>query len=252
MEHIETIVDIIISEINEPLNLKSAYRAVKNHPLLRSEWKKLTLDEISILVYSVFFMDYQKTIREKDNIFFYIEVDFDNEENHYDDCDYCGGSGYEDCPECYNGSKECSTCGGDGVVGVGDDDDDECPTCEGAGDLICDECSGKGTTPCANCDGDGTISNGEKMDGVTRLVMAYGNKKLIDKLKFSGGDLTSEFDEELNNLPQDLMLYIDSEHFTLYSELDYAYDSDFSGKEVFYTVVDKEDRLEEVHIPTDF
>lgn len=248
MEHIETIVDIIISEINEPLNLKSAYRAVKSHPLLRSEWKKLTLDEISILAYSVFFMDYQKAIREKDNIFFYIEVDFDSEETHYIDCEYCGGSGYEYC-ECDNGSQECSTCDGDGVVG---DDNDECPNCEGAGNLICDECSGKGTIDCGNCDGDGTIHDGNKMDGITRLVMAYGNKKLIDKLKFSGGDLTSEFDEELNNLPQDLMLSIDSDSFTLYSEEDYSYDSDFSGKEVFYTVVDKEDRLEEVHIPTDF
>lgn len=249
MEHIETIVDIIISEINEPFNLKSAYILVKKHPLLRSEWKKLTLDEISILVYSVFFMDYQKAIREKDNIFFYIEADFDNEEIHYSDCEYCGGSGYEYCSECDNGSQECSTCDGDGVVG---DDNEECPNCEGAGNLICDECGGKGTIDCGNCDGDGTVRDGNKMDGTTRLVMAYGNKKLIDKLKFSGGDLTSEFDEELNKLPQNLMLYIDSEYFALYSEEDYSYDSDFSGKEVFYTVVDKEYRLEEVHIPTDF
>ena len=46
MEHIETIVELIISDYDRELNLKETYRFVKSHPLLRGEWKSLTLDEI--------------------------------------------------------------------------------------------------------------------------------------------------------------------------------------------------------------
>lgn len=250
MEHLETIVELIISDNDKELNFKETYRFVKSHPLLRGEWKSLTLDEISILVYSVFFKDYEKVIKNKNHIFFCILVDFDNEETHYNDCEYCGGSGYEDCPECNNGSQECSTCDGDGVVG---DDDEKCPNCEGAGDLICYECNGKGSISCAACDGDGSISNGDKMDGYSRLTMAYSpDKKLINRLEEHGEGLTLEFDNEIDTLPLNLMLQIESDSFTMYSEEDFAYDSDFSGEEVFYTIVDKKDRLENVHLPYSF
>ncbi len=249
MEHIETIVELIISDYDKDMNLKETYRFVKSHPLLRGEWKSLTLDEISILVYSVFFKDYEKVIKNKNHIFFCILVDFEYEQTHYYDCEYCGGSGYEDCSECNNGSQECSTCDGDGNI----DDFNICPNCEGAGDLLCDECNGKGTISCAACDGDGSISDGTEMEGFSRLTMAYSpDEKLVDRLKFAGGDLTLEFDDEISNLPQNLMLQIESHTIMLYSEEDYSYDSDFSGKEVFYTVVDKEDRLENVDLPHSF
>lgn len=54
-----------------------------------------------------------------------------------------------ECPEC-GGKELCTTCGGDGYVGLTDgfmegidnDDEGQCPTCHG--DKSCTRCDGKG------------------------------------------------------------------------------------------------------------
>ncbi len=95
-------------------------------------------------------------------------------------CEYCGGSGRQECgdcggdgrEECYdcsgngdrdcgdcdgNGTHPCSNCDGDGEVEGSDGEMETCTECDGEGAKECSDCNGRGRVECSNCDGDGRV-----------------------------------------------------------------------------------------------
>ena len=91
------------------------------------------------------------------------------------DCEYCGGDGYNECGECYgrgnircsecdNGRLECPECEGEGSIQCstcdgsgGDASSDPCPDCNGDGVQACPDCQGDGNRDCPDCDGNGRV-----------------------------------------------------------------------------------------------
>jgi hypothetical protein len=65
-------------------------------------------------------------------------------------CNRCYGSGYTRCKNCYQGLKECHTCGGCGKEQFIWRKDKICRTCGGLGRLDCNDCS-KGKNQCNIC-----------------------------------------------------------------------------------------------------
>jgi hypothetical protein len=86
-----------------------------------------------------------------------------------EDCEECGGHGYENCGECGgtqrldctycdgSGREECTTCDGSGRDLFGDEEG-YCEDCDGNGHIDCVECSGDGYYECTDCDSDGEVS----------------------------------------------------------------------------------------------
>ena len=79
------------------------------------------------------------------------------------ECGECSGSGEETCSNCRRGEVDCTNCHSGKVdcydcEGSGLDDDNECNTCDGSGEVSCDECDGSGEVSCDECGGSGDVS----------------------------------------------------------------------------------------------
>lgn len=147
---------------------KNVYIFLKNDELLSLLTSKLRNSQkvgISFMVFlfsnNVPFSDIFNRISNNLSILsvnHYFDLDYKDEE-----CDNCGGRGYEECSECSgsgnvdcsncsgSGDKECDTCDGSGE----DDEGDNCSECNGNGEISCDYCDRQGNESCDNCNGNG-------------------------------------------------------------------------------------------------
>lgn len=73
-------------------------------------------------------------------------------------CNECDGTGKVDCYNCTNGKVNCDDCEGSGEVEKNENEYDTCTSCNGSGEENCDVCDGESQIECTNCYGDGTES----------------------------------------------------------------------------------------------
>jgi hypothetical protein len=78
-------------------------------------------------------------------------------------CRTCGGTGYQACQSCSDGTRACGMCGGSAVVqvrcqgcgGSGERGGEVCASCggEGRSEQVCEHCQGTGRLVCGMCGG---------------------------------------------------------------------------------------------------
>ena len=143
----------------------------------------------------------------------YIDEDIDEEdETQSDDCDSCGGYGYQstECDTCSgSGEFECGECDGKGWVdcdtcetsGSSEETDEEgdeidCDACDGVGEEMCGTCDGRGEESCGECSGNGEIEddcgdcdgNGSIDTEITKYTNNSYSVLLIDTKPLNMGD----------------------------------------------------------------
>lgn len=119
-------------------------------------------------------------------------------------CIHCQGEGYHDCPTCFNGEISCPTCGGDGMLDVGDEEEEDCYDCDGTGDINCPDCGGnshircewcdgKGANNCSDCDGSGEVESDEY--DFDYFVIVTWDKYIKDNCKLKEGTMEPALSE---------------------------------------------------------
>ena len=137
--------------------------------------------------------------------------------NGLNNCDFCDGIGTIGCEDCVEfGDEDCDMCNGTGL----DNDNDECPHCDGTGKVNCKKCRGRGTVMCKKCDGDGEVlcdtCNGNGTIVTTEksevIIYEYVSYNVRWKEYFFDKNLDQEIDYEdssnFNNSNQTIVLGI--------------------------------------------
>jgi hypothetical protein len=108
----------------------------------------------------------------------------------YVECDNCDGRGNVECNNCEGrGEIECPECDGDGRQ-MGDDEwedcescngkgETECEYCNGGGENTCDYCNGDQQAQCDKCDGQGEIDSDDEVVYSTYTIVTW-NKEIQD------------------------------------------------------------------------
>jgi hypothetical protein len=252
---LDELIEIFSSELHPNNDLKTVKDLIFRHPLMKSEYQSMSLEQLAILIYSVYFVSNGRKVevlnRLRENIVFYIVCDFDYSYPKTVSCDTCDGDGETDCNECDgSGEVSCSECDGSGVVD-GDDEDslEDCEVCNGNGEVSCRECNGGGKETCDECDGNGEIERGEEINYRNLLYVSILPLSIIEQMKQQDGDLTTEFNEEFEQVSR-LTLILDRDPYSRDIDDDSYYWRDVEeGTEMFYEIVDGELKVTEVDYP---
>lgn len=251
---LDELIEIFSSELHPNNDLRTVKDLIFRHPLMKSEYQSMSLEQLAILIYSVYFVSNGRKVevlnRLRENIVFYIVCDFDYSNPKYVTCDTCEGDGDAECSECYgSGEVSCSECDGEGSREVEDNEWEDCEVCNGNGEVSCRECNGSGKETCYDCDGNGEIERGEEIDYRNLLYVSILPLSVIEKMKQQDGDLTSEFNEEFDQVSR-LTIILDRDAYSRTIDDDSYYWGDVEEHtEMFYEVVDGELRLNQINWP---
>lgn len=251
---LDELIEIFSSELHPNNDLRTVKDLIFRHPLMKSEYQNMSLEQLALLIYSVYFVSNGRKVevlnRLRENIVFYIVCDFDYSNPKYVTCDTCEGDGDAECSECYgSGEVSCSECDGEGSREVEDDEWEDCEVCNGNGEVSCRECNGSGKETCYDCEGNGEIERGEEIDYRNLLYVSILPLSVIEKMKQQDGDLTSEFNEEFDQVSR-LTIILDRDAYSRTIDDDSYYWGDVEEHtEMFYEVVDGELRLNQINWP---
>ena len=251
---LDELIEIFSSEVHPNNDLRTVKDLIFRHPLMKSEYQSMSLEQLAILIYSVYFISNGRKLevlnRLRENIVFYIVCDFDYSNPKYVTCDTCEGDGDAECSECYgSGEVSCSECDGEGSREVEDNEWEDCEVCNGNGEVSCRECNGSGKETCYDCEGNGEIERGEEIDYRNLLYVSILPLSVIEKMKQQDGDLTSEFNEEFDQVSR-LTIILDRDAYSRTIDDDSYYWGDVEEHtEMFYEVVDGELRLNQINWP---
>lgn len=251
---LDELIEIFSSELHPNNDLRTVKDLIFRHPLMKSEYQSMSLEQLAILIYSVYFVSNGRKVevlnRLRENIVFYIVCDFDYSNPKYVTCDTCEGDGDAECSECYgSGEVSCSECDGEGSREVEDNEWEDCEVCNGNGEVSCRECNGSGKETCYDCEGNGEIERGEEIDYRNLLYVSILPLSVIEKMKQQDGDLTSEFNEEFDQVSR-LTIILDRDAYSRTIDDDSYYWGDVEeNTEMFYEVVDGELRLNQINWP---
>lgn len=251
---LDELIEIFSSELHPNNDLRTVKDLIFRHPLMKSEYQNMSLEQLAILIYSVYFTSNGRKLevlnRLRENIVFYIVCDFDYSNPKYVTCDTCEGDGDAECSECYgSGEVSCSECDGEGSREVEDNEWEDCEVCNGNGEVSCRECNGSGKETCYDCEGNGEIERGEEIDYRNLLYVSILPLSVIEKMKQQDGDLTSEFNEEFDQVSR-LTIILDRDAYSRTIDDDSYYWGDVEEHtEMFYEVVDGELRLNQINWP---
>ncbi len=251
---LDELIEIFSSELHPNNDLRTVKDLIFRHPLMKSEYQNMSLEQLAILIYSVYFVSNGRKVevlnRLRENIVFYIVCDFDYSNPKYVTCDTCEGDGDAECSECYgSGEVSCSECDGEGSREVEDNEWEDCEVCNGNGEVSCRECNGSGKETCYDCEGNGEIERGEEIDYRNLLYVSILPLSVIEKMKQQDGDLTSEFNEEFDQVSR-LTIILDRDAYSRTIDDDSYYWGDVEEHtEMFYEVVDGELRLNQINWP---
>lgn len=252
---LDELIEIFSSELHPNNDLRTVKNLIFTHPLMKNEYKSMSLEQLALLIYSVYFISNGRKVetlnRLRENIVFYIVCDFDYGSSKTVICDTCDGDGDTNCGEC-NGSGEvsCNECDGEGRIEVEDNEWEDCEVCNGNGEVSCRECNGSGKETCYDCDGNGEIERGEEIYYKNLLYVSILPLSVIEKMEQQDGDLTTEFNEEFDQVFR-LTIILDRDSYSHTIDDDSYYWRDVEeNSEMFYEVVDRELRLTEVNWPT--
>lgn len=251
---LDELIEIFSSELHPNNDLRTVKDLIFRHPLMKSEYQSMSLEQLAILIYSVYFVSNGRKVevlnRLRENIVFYIVCDFDYSNPKYVTCDTCEGDGDAECSECYgSGEVSCSECDGEGSREVEDNEWEDCEVCNGNGEVSCRECNGSGKETCYDCEGNGEIERGEEIDYRNLLYVSILPLSVIEKMKQQDGDLTSEFNEEFDQVSR-LTIILDRDAYSRTIDDDSYYWGDVEEHtEMFYEVVDGELRLNQINWP---
>jgi len=141
---LDELIEIFSSELHPNNDLRTVKNLIFTHPLMKNEYKSMSLEQLALLIYSVYFISNGRKVetlnRLRENIVFYIVCDFDYGSSKTVICDTCDGDGDTNCGEC-NGSGEvsCNECDGEGRIEVEDNEWEDCEVCNGNGEVSCRE-----------------------------------------------------------------------------------------------------------------
>lgn len=251
---LDELIEIFSSELHPNNDLRTVKDLIFRHPLMKSEYQNMSLEQLALLIYSVYFVSNGRKVevlnRLRENIVFYIVCDFDYSNPKYVTCDTCEGDGDAECSECYgSGEVSCSECDGEGSREVEDNEWEDCEVCNGNGEVSCRECNGSGKETCYDCEGNGEIERGEEIDYRNLLYVSILPLSVIEKMKQQDGDLTSEFNEEFDQVSR-LTIILDRDAYSRTIDDDSYYWGDVEEHtEMFYEVVDGELRLNQINWP---
>lgn len=251
---LDELIEIFSSELHPNNDLRTVKDLIFRHPLMKSEYQSMSLEQLALLIYSVYFVSNGRKVevlnRLRENIVFYIVCDFDYSNPKYVTCDTCEGDGDAECSECYgSGEVSCSECDGEGSREVEDNEWEDCEVCNGNGEVSCRECNGCGKETCYDCDGNGEIERGEEIDYRNLLYVSILPLSIIEKMKQQDGDLTTEFNEEFEQVSR-LTLILDRDAYSRAIDDDSYYWRDVEeGTEMFWGVVDSELKVTQVDYP---
>jgi hypothetical protein len=217
----EILIDIMLDELTSEqyISLQTLYGYFKTHPLIRQSINKYTLNEVSEIIYTVYFKlknyNDNKIYHLLSERVFYTIVVFESIWSSKDPCAQCDMNGLVDCDWC-NGSGE-----------IEDDNSEENETC--------DNCWGRGQVDCDWCDGSGNIKDTDEIAYSFHLQSDIQSKTIIKNMENSD-ILTSDFDEQVSDSPYQFT--ITSGDAMLINENDYDYNDDYENRTLFYQVID--------------
>jgi hypothetical protein len=141
-------------------------------------------------------------------------------------CDYCDGTGEEECSDCRGiGRVDCSTCDGEGYFdcdSCGSDGTEDCRQCDGTGretdydendeeiEVSCDNCDGTGKDDCRDCGGTGNFECYECNGGKTEKCGSCDSYGEVT-CDYCGGDGEVEGDEEYYRVTESVYLTTSSD-----------------------------------------
>ena len=222
----ELLIDIILDELNAEKDhtLQSVFGFFKTHPLVRSSINEYTLNEISEIIYTVYFKlknyNDNKIYNLLSNRVFYTVVSFEDIVQDDMTCAWCDGYRFSTCRDC-NGTGELES-----------DDSEESEHC--------DNCWGDGQIECEECGGTGYVSGVDEMGYNFHLLIDIQPETIINDME-RADRLTDEFDVEVSNSPYEFTVNSGEYHYL--NENDYEYDSKYEGRVFFYEVVNGEEMV---------
>lgn len=214
----EILIDVLIDEIgNLPsVTLQYVYGFFRTHPLVRKSSEYYTLNEISEIVYTVYFKlknyDDYKIYDLLSNRVFYTVVSFEYINETEETCSDCDGYG----------RQTCNYCDGSGY----DDPDLEEPE-------TCSNCDSEGEVDCYECGGEGAVSGADEIPYTFHLQSDIQPETIINDME-RADTLTDEFEDEISDSIYQFTV-VSSEYMYL-NENDYEYDNRYEGQVLFYEV----------------
>lgn len=223
----EILIDIILAELSpeEDKSLQTLFGFFKSHPLIRKSTYEYTLNEVSEIIYTVYFKlknyDDNKIYDLLSKRVFYTIVSFEGINSEETTCSECDGYGF----------FRCETCDGSGEIEDSDSDESE----------TCDNCWGDGQVDCDECGGNGRVSGVDEMGYNFHLLVDIQPETIINDMK-RADPLTDEFDVEISNSKYEITA--NSGEFNYLNENDYEYDSKYEGSIFFYEVLNGNEKVD--------
>jgi hypothetical protein len=162
---LKEIVEIISEDYKTQPKLSEIVKNIMSHPLTRYDYKKITLIELGLLIYGIYFVTRNKpfdfVMKLEKNIVFYLIQIYGHKMVGYQTCEDCEGTGYENCREC----------NGNGILNG-----------EDFGGEMCDNCDGSGLIDCRECRGDGFTKSNFSIELTPKIVMDLLDEDKIQNL----------------------------------------------------------------------
>lgn len=222
----ELLIEFILDELKNEKDktLQRIFGYFKTHPLVRNSNDQYTLNDISEIIYTVYFKlqnyDDNKIYNLLSNRVFYTIVSFGDINTDEVTCSECYGDSYFSCQEC------------DGTGELESDDSEEFKPC--------DNCWGDGQVECVECDGTGYVSGIAEMGYSFHLLIDIQPETIINDME-RADRLTDEFDVEVSDSPYEFTA--NSGDYQYLNENDFEYDSKYEGRVFFYEVVNGEETV---------